>query len=311
MRAAAGGASPEGNGATASDATAADSALARADRLLAATKTAEAAAAYAEALRQAPAGWAGRGRALGSRLGALTKTGANETCASIARQEAPGLERGPAFAGVAAAGLTCAMEGPKDAAWRAQAIATLEPLVEESLGLESVLTDDRSSAYGLLVDLHDDRADTAGARAMAERWMAFLDAQGASAASVEARAALDGHRVAAALALGNPARAVPALEASERDLPKDYNPPARLAILYREMGRYDDALAAGRRALDLAYGARKLRIYEARADTLTKKGDAAAARATLEEAVQYGESLPESQRPKAYLESLRKKASAG
>jgi tetratricopeptide (TPR) repeat protein len=311
VRAAAGGAVAAGSGATASDATAADATLARADRLLAASKTAEAAEAYAEALRQAPSGWAGRGRALGSRLGALTKTGENETCAALARQEAPGLERGPAFAGVAAAGLACAMEGPKDAAWRAPAIATLEPLVEESLGLENVLIDDRSSAYGLLVDLHDGRADAAGARAMAERWMGFLDAQGASAPSVEARAALDGHRVAAALAIGSPSRAVPALEASERDLPKDYNPPARQAILYREMGRYDDALAAGRRALDLAYGARKLRIYETRADILAKKGDAAAARATLEEAVRYGEALPDSQRPKAYLESLRKKAAAG
>jgi len=311
VRAAAGGAVPAGGGTTPADAIAADAALARADRLLAASKTVEAAEAYAEALRQAPPGWAGRGRALGSRLGALTRSGANEACASLARQEAPGLERGPAFAGVAAAGLACAMEGPKDAAWRATAIATLEPLVEESLGLESVLADDRSSAYGLLVDLHDARPDAAGARAMAERWMAFLDTQGASAPSVEARAALDGHRVAAALALGDPKRAVPALEASERDLPNDYNPPARLTILYRELGRYDDALAASRKALDLAYGARKLRIFEARADTLAKRGDAAAARATLEEAVRYGETLPESQRPKTYLESLRKKAAAG
>ncbi|HKQ96460.1 MAG TPA: thiol reductase thioredoxin, partial [Candidatus Polarisedimenticolia bacterium] len=186
----------------------------------------------------------------------------------------------------------------------------LEPMVEESLKLENTLMDDRSSAYGMLVELHDAQGDAAGAKVMAGRWMEFLETQFKTAPSVEARAALDGHRVAAALAINDPARAVPALEASERDLPKDYNPPARLTILYREMGRYDDALAASQRALGMAYGARKLRIYDARADTFTKKGDAPAARATLDEAVKYGETLPESQRPKAYIEALRKKAAA-
>jgi tetratricopeptide (TPR) repeat protein len=287
----------------------AEAAMARADRLLADGKVAEAAAAYDEALGLAPAGWAGRGRAINARLGALQKTGNLETCAALARRETPGLERGPAFAAAAATGLGCAAEAPADAAWRAGAVAELEPLVEASLGLETVLADDRSSAYGLLVDQRDERGDAPGAKAMAGRWMDFLDAQGKSAASVEARAALDSHRVAAALALGDPARAVPALLASEHDLPADYNPPARLAILYRELGRYDDALAASDRALERAYGARKLRIYDARADTYTRKGDAAAARRTLEEALRYAETLPETQRPRAFLEQLRKKAS--
>ena len=220
----------------------------------------------------------------------------------------PALERGPAFAGAAATGLACAADAPKDAPWRAAAIADLEPPVEESLGLEGVLADDRSSAYGVLVDLRSDRGDGDGAKAMAERWMGFLDAQGAAAATPEERAALDSHRVSAALALGDPARAVPALLASERDLPGDYNPPARLAILYREMGRYDDALSESARALDQAYGARKLRIFDARADIYARMGDKAAARRTLEEALRYGDTLPEPQRPKPFLAALRKKA---
>ncbi|MFY0581916.1 hypothetical protein ACN28S_53410 [Cystobacter fuscus] len=44
-------------------------------------------------------------------------------------------------------------------------------------------------------------------------------------------------------------RAVPAIEQSERELPNDYNPPARLANLYRRLNRLDDALAASTRAL--------------------------------------------------------------
>jgi tetratricopeptide (TPR) repeat protein len=290
--------------------TPAESALARADRLAAEGKAAEAAAAYKEALGLGPPGWPSRGRAIVSHLAALDKAGELEQCAAVARRDAPALERGPAFAAAAASGLACATGAPEGAAWRAAAIAALEPLVEESLTLGNTLADDRSSAYGALVELRQERGDATAAKATAGRWMDFLDALGTSAASVEERAALDGHRVAAALALGDPARAVGALEASRRDLPEDYNPPARLAILYRELGRYDDALAASEHALGMAYGARKLRIFDARADTYAKMGDPAAARRTLEEALRYAETLPESQRPATFLAHLRKKAEA-
>jgi tetratricopeptide (TPR) repeat protein len=288
----------------------ADVALARADRLGALGKTAEAAAAYTEALRLAPASWAGRGRALASLLAALQKSGDLEQCAELARRETPALTRGPAFAGASAAGLQCAVDAPASAAWRDPAIKDLEAFVVESLALDNVLADDRSSAYGMLVDLRDARGDQAGAKEMAGRWLTFLENQAAAAGSVEARAAFDSHRVGAALALGDPARAVPALLASERDLPDDYNPPARLAILYRELGRFDEALAASRRALDKAYGARKLRIFDARADIYAKKGDPVAARRTLEEALTYADSLPKSQQPQAFVAQLRKKAAA-
>jgi len=290
--------------------SAADAALARADRLGAEKKMDEAAAAYTETLENAPAGWAGRGRAVNSLLAALQKTGKLEDCAAVARRETPALERGPAFAAAGATGLGCALEAPESEAWRPGALKDLEPLVVESLGLDNVLADDRSSAYGTLVDLRTARGDEAGAKEMAGRWLTFLENQAAAAKTVEARAAFDSHRVGAALALGDPGRAVPALLASEKDLPDDYNPPARLAILYRELGRYDEALAESQRALDLAYGARKLRIYDARADIYAKKGDKAAAKRTLEEGLAYADTLPKSQQPQGLIAALRKKAAA-
>ncbi len=286
----------------------ADAALARADRLNGGRQAAEAATAYAEALRVAPPGWTGRERAVESLLAAQQKAGELEACVTTARREVGDLGRGPAFAAAAATGLGCATDAPKDAPWRAAAIPGLQKWVEESLDLQGILADDRSSAYGMLVDLADERGDATAAKAMAERWMRFLEAEGARAPSVEARAALDSHRVSAALALGDPGRAVPALLASERDLPDDYNPPARLAILYREMGKNDEALAASQRALDKAYGARKLRIYDARADIYVKMGDKAAAKRTLDEAVRFAQTLPESQRPVRLVATLEKKS---
>ena len=100
------------------------------------------------------------------------------------------------------------------------------------------------------------------------------------------------------------------LEASERDLPGDYNPPARLAAAYRAMKRYDDALAASDRALAKAYGPRKLGILQTRADVYKEKGDLASARKTIEEAVRLAESLPEGQRSERTIASLKKKLEA-
>jgi tetratricopeptide (TPR) repeat protein len=282
----------------------AEQALAMADRLQGEGKSAEAIAAYAETLRIAPEGWTRRGRAVESLVVALAIAGDHERCTRVALDEAPRLDRTSSMANVAATGLSCALETKGDAPPDAAAIAVLEPLVREALEIEELLADDRSGLHQTLVALEDSRgADAEKTRAL-ERWLAFLDAEGARAPDAETRAALDSHRVAASLGLGDPARAIPALEASERDLPEDYNPPARLALLYSALGRHDDALRATERALARAYGPRKLRIYEIRADVFEAQGNTAAARATLDEALQFAESLPSAQRSPQRVQQL-------
>jgi tetratricopeptide (TPR) repeat protein len=285
-----------------------DARLAQADRLAAEEgKAAAAADLYRAALEAGGPGWTGRSRALDSLVTALSQSEQWEACARLALAETPVLERGPTFANLAATGLGCADRAPDDAPWKAEATRALEPRVEEALGLGSLSADDRSSLYGFLAGRLEERGDEAGARAAAGRWMELLDAELVRARGAEERAALDGHRVSAALMLGDPARALPAIEASERDLPGDYNPPARRGTLLRELGRFDESLAAYRRALGLAYGPRKLRIYEGLSDAQAKMGDPAGARATLDEALRYADSLPEPQRPERLLEALRKK----
>ena len=77
------------------------------------------------------------------------------------------------------------------------------------------------------------------------------------------------------------------LQQSERDFPQDYNPPARLGTAYLKMKQYDDALAAVKRALDRAYGPRKLRLYALQADIDEAKGDRAGARRSLADALDF------------------------
>ena len=286
-----------------------DAALARADRLLGAGKMTEAAAAYRDLLAGAPALWSPRERVLESLLAALESSGAFKECDDTARAGMP-KERTPHFAAVASAGLGCALELKGQE--RAAAIAEFETAVRSAIGEPRIemAADDRSGLYGSLAEARKELDDEAGAKAVAGEWLAFLEDEAARATSAQARAVFDPLRVSAALALGQPARVITALEQSQKDFPHDYNPPARLAYVLREAGRYDEALAAANRALKLVYGPRKLRVYSTKADILEKKGDTMSARATVEEAIAYAKGLPRAQRPPHSVEGLEKRLAA-
>ena len=109
------------------------------------------------------------------------------------------------------------------------------------------------------------------------------------------------------IALGEPARALPMLADSEKDFPKDYNPPARMAKVYLELKRYDEGARAIDRAMALAYGPRKMRLFLLKADLLTAKGDKSGSLSTLEGAIAYGATLPVAERPKRDLEQIEKR----
>jgi tetratricopeptide (TPR) repeat protein len=127
---------------------------------------------------------------------------------------------------------------------------------------------------------------------VARSWAAFLEDQAGRTPDPAARAVFDAHRLLAYLALGEPARALPMLAQSEHDFPADYNPPARLATALLQMKRYDDALAAVKRALDRAYGPRKLRLWSLEADVFEARKDRASARHALQQALDYAKTLP-------------------
>ena len=138
--------------------------------------------------------------------------------------------------------------------------------------------------------------DLAGARATAIRWAAFLEAESARAGTPATRTVFDAHRLAAYLALGEPERAVSMLEQSARDFPRDYNPPARLAVAYLAMREPWKALEEARRATSLVYGPRTLRVLLIRAEAEARIGDSHAARVTLARAEKLVNELPGAQR---------------
>jgi tetratricopeptide (TPR) repeat protein len=290
----------------------ADTVLARADRLYGDGRDSLAVLAYREALALTPPGWPQYSRVVEAMLFALDRTGDYAAEAELAREAWPRVRGTASGANVAGSGLGAALSLPDSAAERAALVDAFEDAVREVLADTAlgIADDDRSGLYLGLLGARQDAKDEEGAKQVATEWSAFLEGAAARAKSPEQRTVFDSHRLSAYRELGQIERAIPMLEAAERDLPGDYNPPARLATAYLWMKRWDEALAPSDRALAKVYGPRKLGIYSTRADIFSGKGDREAARRTLEEAIAYADALPPGQRSETAIAGLRRKLEA-
>jgi tetratricopeptide (TPR) repeat protein len=302
-RAAASGAAPS---------TPAEAALLRADRLNGEGKRAEAVVAYREAIRQAPASWSPYGRAVVALLFLQQSLKENAACLAEARETLPRLTGSPASVMVARSGLDCALGLGKDDTARAAAVAEMELATRKTVQDASLgaAADDVSSSYLSLIEARKDAGDAAGARKDTEAWAAFLEEQAAGAKTKEQRAVFDSHRMSAYIELSQPERAIPMLKESERELPDDYNPPARLAVVYLATKSLDEALAASNRALPKVSGPRRVRVLQTRSDIFAARGDAALSREALEQALACAEALPAGQRSEGQITALKKKLEA-
>ncbi|HEX6640913.1 MAG TPA: thiol reductase thioredoxin [Thermoanaerobaculia bacterium] len=291
-----------------SEATA-DQLLASADSLASEGKHAAAAKAYDSALKNAPSRWRRYGRTAESLIISLSMANDNEQCATRALALYPRVKGTVSAANVAAIGVSCAAGLDKAHEKRAEMLTKLEKATREVFENRKIVLsdDDRSGLYLALIEARDAAGDEEGTVALQSQWGTFLEEAAARAKTAEQRAVFDSHRVSAYLDLGTPEKAIPMLEQSERDFPNDYNPPARLALIYNAMKEYDKALAASDRAMKLAYGPRKLSVLSVRVDIFTGKGDAKAARETMVEAIAYAKALPEGQRSERRIASMEKR----
>ncbi len=289
-----------------------ETSFARAERFYGEGTYDKAAVAYREAIAEAPAGSPRYGRSVESLLFSLYQTKDYAGCAKTARDAYPRLSRTTSAANVAASGLSCALELPKEDPSRAGLVSSLAPIARALLAAKrrDIAADDLSSVYETLASEREDAGDEAGKKKVLQERATFLEAAAARAKTPDARAVFDSHRLGTYLELGEPARALPMLLASERDLPDDYNPPARLALTYKALKRYDDAIAASDRALLKIYGPRKIGVLQTRTDIYKEMGNIPEARRTMQQAVELAESLPEGQRSEKFIASLRKKLEA-
>jgi len=162
-------------------------------------------------------------------------------------------------------------------------------------GGPALTPDDRSDACGLLRESREALGDPLGERHAAEQRLRVLEA---AAEGVPDAVALtyDYARSETLLYLQRAPEALALLEARERALPDDYNPPYYLARVYRELGQLDAALAALERALALAYGPRRAGMLTLKTDLLLAQGNKPLAKQTLEAQLAAYRALPEGQR---------------
>jgi tetratricopeptide (TPR) repeat protein len=282
--------------------------LARADAIYGAGRHAEAAAAYAELLARTPADWPARSRVSLARLDSLNLGKEYEACVRYAREILPAFRSTPSAAAVAGAALDCSMSLPAANGSRKELVAAAEATAREVAAdrTVSISPDDRSSLYGILVDARKDAGDAAGAQAMGADWSAFLEGEAAAARTPEERAVFDAHRMYAFLAMGKPEAAIPYLETAEKDRPTDPDPPSRLARVYRELKRWDDATAASDRALGKARGVTRINALRSRADLELARGDKTAARSFLDEALRSAQALPSGKKADGLVADIRK-----
>ncbi len=272
--------------------------LAEGAALVAAGKRAEAVLAYRSAAAASAAGTQEHAQAVELLVLQLSLTKQAAECARTARAELPSLPPGTSLAAVAGTGLDCALTLPATEPERLAAAPVLEARVAELTRDSSVpmLADDRSGLFQTLVEVRRERGDAAGALATAAEWATYLEAAANQAKTPDARAVFDSHRLSAYLALGEPQRAVPMLEQSRKDFPRDYNPSARLAVAYLAMHKPAQALNSAEQAEALVYGPRTLRVLLTKAEAQAALGDRAGAKASLARADEVVAGLPEGQR---------------
>ena len=286
-----------------------DKMLVEADRLSAQKKWSEAEKLYLQAITDAPKSWSRLGRAAEGLIFAAYFAEDYRPCVEAATGLLPRVKGTVSGANVAAMGLACATELDENATNRTTLITDLEKATRTALDNPKIPLsgDDRSGLYESLASARDAMKDEAGAHAVREQWAAFLEQQAAKAKTAEQRAVYDSHRVTVYMDLKTPEKAIPMLEQSARDFPADYNPHARLGLIYRTMKMYDEALVEYDRALKLAYGPRKISIMRGRADTLAAKGDKEAAREAMQQTIAYAKSLPAEQVTPRAIAALEKR----
>ncbi|MDQ5837864.1 MAG: tetratricopeptide repeat protein [Acidobacteriota bacterium] len=285
-------------------ATPADAALARGDELLAQGKYADAASAYSEALKEGGRSFAEHDRAVASFTWALMSSGQTQICAETAAAEAPLMARSQTFSRVVLAGVSCVNQD-QTAAWAEAARKTLEPLAAEAVALPLTLRDHRFQLYQQLMSAADARGDKATLKRWGELWLKELDA--ARPSNEDERTALDVARVDAASLLGEPERVIPALVASERLMPDNYNASLRLAQMETDAKRYAEAIAACERGLRHVTGPLgRMWLLEIEADALLGKGDAASARRVLADALRSAQQIGVKQARERNVEKIQK-----
>jgi thioredoxin-like negative regulator of GroEL len=269
------------------------------DRKMAAGEPAEAARAFAAALEAAPEDWPRRPDVLVSRITALHEAGELEECTDLGAEHIDSTlaSRSSSTADMASFANRCVTRlgnAKRSILVRPVLVAAIQKVLGDPDARLSA--DDRSDAQYTLRSIYHGLGDYERARAAAELQREVLAKALADARTAKEKMTYGYHWAEVHIYLGEPAKAIPQLEATAKALPKEYDPHYRLASVHLEAGNHGAAVAAAERALALAYGRRKNTIYKFMIRLHEARGDAVAIRRSRVAFLAHLEALPEGQR---------------
>ena len=264
------------------------------DRAAAANDMKAADEAYGKALASAPEGWPRIADVLVKQISARFRGGDRAGCADLGMREAQraGLGLTASVTDFAYYADDCAgeLDEPRARLLRGRLTEAVRAVLDAPDSALSV--DDESDALLRLRELAEKLDDARTARAMAVRQRDLLDRAWAEAPTALGRMTYVWPRSEVYLHLGEAEKLIPDLEKLEADLPKEYDPPYRLAAVYLATGKHDQALAAAERAVKLIYGPRKGRALTVVADVHKARGDVKAEKAARQAVVDFYAALP-------------------
>lgn len=277
-----------------------DAHLLAAERAIAAKDLDKADVELALAIEAAPADWPRLPDALVSWIGTRSKRGDVAGCLDLGEKWLDKTGNAASASDFLYHATSCATKAatePANAervkALRERAVTRWKQLADDGSAPMSV--DDRSDVLMYLRETLVTLGQPDEARAIAERQRTMLDEAANTATSPIAAMTYNWPRAEVYVFLGKPLELVPALEKSVKDLPGEYDPPARLGWIYLKAGKLAEAAQWTEKALALAYGPRKTRVLAQRIEIAAKQGDKAAERKFREELVKTYEALPASQ----------------
>jgi thioredoxin-like negative regulator of GroEL len=294
---------------------AADARLLGGERALAKKDFATADEEFTAALAAMPAGWPRREELLLDLVMVKNKRGDTRACLELADRYLETAGSSALATNFISYAVGCADRAANEPdahdranAIRERAIARWQAILADAKAPLSI--DDRAEALGYLRDALDEAGDHGRAVQVAEQLRALVDDAMAKAATPLAKMTYLWPRAEVYAYLGRPLDLVPDYTALAKQLPGEYDPPARLGWLYLKAGKLADAATWTEQALALVYGPRKGRLLAQRAEIAKAAGDRATERRYRAEAVKLWESLPPGQQSPENLEKAKQALAA-
>jgi tetratricopeptide (TPR) repeat protein len=276
------------------------SALNEADTLAARGHHAEAAGAYASALRAAPRDWPRRPETLVAEMTSLSKAKDWPRCLELGAQALDQTGNAASAVDFSYYALDCADRiepaSPAVGAVRRAVAARLEPLCDP--GSAELSPDDQADACDKLAAARTALGKPEAAREALTKRLAVLE-RAAAGKPPQLALTYDWARTDTLLQLGRPEDALALASEREQQLPDNYNPPHYRAKAFKALGRWQDGLVAIDRALSLAYGPRRIGLLTLKADLSFGAGRREDGLAVLKDQLAQYRALPPGQRQPA------------